>query len=99
VFYSEAVPIGRGCCTMAMIVTLKSVNDGFYTVSIKREIGAGKETREFTKAALNEYLESVKNAGKEMTCRFFLEDWFDGTEKNIAAVVYWNDEVVELYRF
>lgn len=129
---------------MATIVTLKSVNAGFYTVEIKREIGSGKETREFTKEALNEYLQSAKaycdhkdyefiyreeltekeaykqlddigvqvadqelgfqriwaeNAGKEMTCRYFLEDWFDDKGKNIAVVVYWNGEQVELYRF
>lgn len=42
---------------MAMVVRLANVNDGFYKVEIKREIGTGKELREFSKAGLEEYLE------------------------------------------
>lgn len=41
----------------------------------------------------------AKNAGKEMTCRFFLEDWVIGKGKSIVVVVYWNGEAVETYRF
>jgi predicted RNA-binding protein with EMAP domain len=45
---------------MATIVTLKSVKDGLHTVEIKREFYSSPEVREFTKAALDEYLENVK---------------------------------------
>ncbi|MDF2789235.1 MAG: hypothetical protein K0S80_2333 [Neobacillus sp.] len=45
---------------MAMVVTLRGVVDGFYSVDIKREIGTGIESREFSKAGLEEYLETTK---------------------------------------
>lgn len=45
---------------MAMVVTLTGINNGLYTVKIKREVGPGTETREFTEKALKEYLESAK---------------------------------------
>lgn len=41
----------------------------------------------------------AKNAGVKMTYQFYLEDWFDDKGKNIALVVYWNEEAVETYRF
>lgn len=45
---------------MATIVTLKSVNEGLYTVEIKREFDSSSRIREFTKAGLDEYLEGLK---------------------------------------
>lgn len=44
---------------MTTIVTLKSVNEGLYTVEIKREFG-DKYNRKFTKAGLDEYVEGLK---------------------------------------
>jgi len=43
-----------------MIITLTDVNNGLYTVEIKREVGQGAYTREFTKEGLEEYLENAK---------------------------------------
>lgn len=58
---------------MAMIVSVESVNDGLYTVKIKREIGTGRETREFTRKALEEYLDGAEEYCKMKGYEFIFE--------------------------
>lgn len=71
---------------MAMIVTLKDVNGGFYKVEIKREIGTDKEVREFTKKALNEYLESARSYCKNKGYEFIYEvDINSETKENTCS--------------
>jgi hypothetical protein len=59
---------------MAMIVTVKGKNEGFYKVEIKREVRTGIETREFTKKALDEYLESARAYCENKGYEFIYKD-------------------------
>ena len=59
---------------MSMIVNLDSVNEGLYTVKIKREVGNGTETREFSKAGLEEYLDSSRSYCEHKGYEFIFND-------------------------
>ena len=77
---------------MAMVVRVLSKDDGFYSVRIKPEVGHAY-LREFSKAALNEYVEGAKkycdwkgydfvfDDGTEEADRLYCRNE-DGTEEN-----------------
>jgi len=59
---------------MATTVTVESVNDGLYTVKIKREFDFNPDTREFTKVALNDYVNGLELYCKQKGYQFIFND-------------------------
>lgn len=65
---------------MAMIVTLESIEDGFCKVRIKPEIGTAYY-REFSKAALSEYVEDARNYCEYKGYEFIYNDKTESQER------------------
>ena len=59
---------------MATTVTVESINDGIYSVKIKREFDYAPETKEFTKEGLNEYVEGLKGYCEQKGYQFIFND-------------------------